>query len=316
MIKLFDAFAGYGGAHFGLAKARLDFECVGISEIDKNASYMYELNHPGIKNYGDITKIKPEELPDFNFFTGGFPCQPFSTAGKGLGDTETRGTLFHDIIRICEHSQPENILLENVKGLLTKRHKHTLATIKSELTRMGYNIRIDLLNTKHYGIPQNRERVWIYATKKKMDPFFTLDPGLKVKPRKLVDYLDKSPDVELYRSEKQIERLIEIHKVDFNVAETSCFDVYNKNVRKDGICICLTEPHHNSIRIVEPPKNGKFRVRKLSGEEHFRLMGFNDGEIKFGKSTYSQICQRAANGWDINIASMIIKKIFDFYHER
>ena len=90
MIKLFDAFAGYGGAHFSLTKAKIDFEPVGFSENDPFASSLYELNHPGVKNYGDITEIVPKNLPDFNFFTGGFPCQPFSSAGLGEGEGDTR----------------------------------------------------------------------------------------------------------------------------------------------------------------------------------------------------------------------------------
>ena len=135
MIRLFDSFAGYGGAHYALAKAKITFEVVGFSENDPFASKLYELNHPGIQNFGDITKIDPENLPDFDFFTGGFPCQPFSSAGLGEGEDDTRGTLFHDVLRICEYKKPEHILLENVKGLITKRHKDTLSTIKNTLEK-------------------------------------------------------------------------------------------------------------------------------------------------------------------------------------
>ena len=313
-IKLFDSFAGYGGAHFALKKAKINHKAVGYSENDKFAIEIYELNHPGVKNFGDITKIKPEELPNFNFFTGGFPCQPFSQAGDGLGIKDTRGTLFHDIIRICEYKQPENILLENVKGLITARHKYTLRTIREELTRIGYNIHVQLLNSKHYGIPQNRERVWIYATKKALPLNFDLAPNPTPLEKDLKYFLDKNPEEHLYLNEKQIDRLIELHKVDFNVTEPCCLDIYNKKVRTDGICVTITEPHHNTMRIVEPPKNGKFIVRKVSTFEHFRLMGFDNGQIKFGDMSYSQICKRAGNGWDINIASIIVKNIFDFYY--
>ena len=317
MIKLFDAFAGYGGAHFSLTKAKIDFEPVGFSENDPFASSLYELNHPGVKNYGDITEIVPKNLPDFNFFTGGFPCQPFSSAGLGEGEGDTRGTLFHDILRVCENKKPEFILLENVKGLVTKRHTSTLNTIKSKLRGLGYYVHVELLNTKYYGIPQNRERVWIYARLdgKKSDypDNFTLAPEkYKVDPIPHLKYfLDENPEDELYRSKKQIERLEEIHKVNFNVEDFCCLDIYNKKIRTDGISITITEPHHNTLRIVEPPIDGVFRVRKLSKAEHFRLMGFDDGQIDFGEQSYQQICKRAGNGWDINLGSIIMKTIFE-----
>jgi DNA (cytosine-5)-methyltransferase 1 len=317
MFTLFDTFAGYGGAHFALKKAKIPHKAVGFSEIEKDAVKIYELNHPNVDNFGDITKIDPKKLPDFNLLTGGFPCQPFSQAGDGLGEGDTRGTLFHDILRICKVKKPDNILLENVKGLLTKRHKHTLETIRKKLIGLGYFVHIELLNTKDYGIPQNRERVWIYATKKEIPfmPEFSLAPNKIELKSTVADYVDKNPDPDLYRSKKQIDRLIELHKVDFNVKEPVCADLYNKKIRTDGVCITITEPHHNNMRIAEPPENGEFRVRKVSGEEHFRLMGFKDGEIDFGDLSYNAICKRAGNGWDINIASIILKNIYDFYYE-
>ena len=311
----FETFAGYGGAHFALKKFNIPHSVIGFSEFDKYAVEIYEHNHKGVKGYGDITKIDPNKLPDFNLFTGGFPCQPFSTAGIGLGEEDIRGTLFHDIIRICEVKQPDNILLENVKGLTTKRHKGTLETIRKELRRIGYeNIHIQLINTKNYGIPQNRERVWIYATKKEIPLGFSLVPEKQPLTKHFEDYLDQKINEELYLNKKQIDRLIEIHKVDLNVDRPYCFDVYNKKIKKEGICMTLTEPHHNATRVVEP-KNGYYRVRKLSTTEHFRLMGFSDGEIDFGNLSYSQICKRAGNGWDINVAGLILKNIYNFYYE-
>jgi DNA (cytosine-5)-methyltransferase 1 len=108
----------------------------------------------------------------------------------------------------------------------------------------------------------------------------------------------------------QIARLEEIHNVDFNVSEPLCLDIYNKKIRHDGTCITITEPHHNSLRVVHPPRNGKFVVRKLSITEHYRLMGLKDGEFNFGNQSYQQLCKRAGNGWDVNITGKIIKRIF------
>jgi DNA (cytosine-5)-methyltransferase 1 len=310
-LKVFEAFAGYGGASFALKKSKIQHEVVGYSENDKYASQIFESNHPGINNFGDITKIDPKELPDFDLFTGGFPCQPFSSAGLGKGELDIRGTLFYDVIRICEHKNPKHILLENVKGLTTKRHKDTFEKILSELKRIGYNVHWKVLNSKNYGVAQNRERLWIYGYKGKLPNDFNIEPTKIELKKRFKHFLDKEPENNLYLNEKQIERLIEKHRVDLNVIEPLCLDIYNKKVRYDGISITITEPHHNSLRVIEVPKNGKYIVRKLSKTEHFRLMGFKDGEFNFGDFSYQQICKRAGNGWDINLVSILIKNIIN-----
>lgn len=308
-LRVFEAFAGYGGGSFGLKRSGVPYRVVGYSEFDKFASEIFELNHPGIKNYGDITNIEPSIVPDFDMFMGGFPCQPFSSAGLGHGELDIRGTLFYDIIRICEIKKPKHLLLENVKGLTTKRHEKTLAKIKSELKRLGYQLNIKLLNTKDYGIPQNRVRVWIYGYLGNLPKDFDLSPKPEELKARFKDYLDEKPPENLFLNEKQIARLEELHKVDFNVPESLCLDIYNKKIRHDGTCITITEPHHNSLRVVHPPENGKYIVRKLSMTEHYRLMGFEDGEFKFGNQSYQQICKRAGNGWDVSITGKILKKI-------
>ncbi|MFV0211771.1 DNA cytosine methyltransferase [Empedobacter falsenii] len=311
MIKVFEAFAGYGGASYGLKKAGVEHEVVGYSEIDKFASALYDCNFPNIKNYGDITKINIKDLPDFDLFTGGFPCQPFSQVGLGKGEQDTRGTLFHNILEICEAKRPQHILLENVKGLLTKRHEKTLSTIIENLEKLGYSVRFKLLNSKDYGIPQNRERVWIYAYLGDLDHSFDLEPEKQDLKIKFKDLLDENPADFLFLNNAQIERLKELYGLDFIVEEPSCVDLYNKNIRKDGISITILEPHHNKMRIAHPPKNNyELIVRKYSVQEHFRLMGFNDGDINFNGQSYQQLCKRAANGWDINLVSKIFNIIF------
>jgi DNA (cytosine-5)-methyltransferase 1 len=311
-LKVFEAFTGYGGAHYGLNRTDINFEVIGISEISEFAIELYNKNFPGIKNFGDITKIDPKKLPDFDLFTGGFPCQPFSTAGLGMGELDIRGTLFYDIIRITQEKKPKYILLENVKGLLTKKHKPTINKIVQELEVLGYNVFVELLNSKDYGIPQNRERVWIFATLDDNFNFtYTIAPPKENLNYRIKDFVDKKVDPSLYKNKKQVSRLIEIHEVDFNVDEPLCFDVYNKKVKTDGICPTITEPHHNSLRIVEPPKKGEFRVRKVSITEQFRLMGFKDGEVDFNNQSYSQLGNRCGNGWDVNLVGKIFNKIFN-----
>ena len=94
-----------------------------------------------------------------------------------------------------------------------------------------------------------------------------------------------------------------------NVPEPLCLDIYNKRIRYDKLCMTITEPHHNTMRVVEPKKDGKFRVRKLTEKEHFRFMGFKDGEIEMGNMSYSELCRAAGNGWEINVVTKILNQI-------
>jgi DNA (cytosine-5)-methyltransferase 1 len=137
------------------------WECVGYSEIDRYAIQVYEKHFPKHKNYGDTTKIDTRELPDFDLLVGGFPCQAFSIAGKRKGFDDTRGTLFFDIARILADKKPKHILLENVKGLLSHEGGNTFTTIIRVLTDLGYFVEWQVLNAKNFGVPQNRERVFI-----------------------------------------------------------------------------------------------------------------------------------------------------------
>jgi len=135
--------------------------CVGYSEIDKYASSIYAKHYPKHRNFGDITTINEKTLPDFDLLVGGFPCQSFSIAGKRGGFGDTRGTLFFDIARIIKQKQPRLLLLENVKGLLSHDKGQTFTTIISTLDELGYDCQWQVLNSKNFGVPQNRERVFI-----------------------------------------------------------------------------------------------------------------------------------------------------------
>lgn len=315
-IRVFEAFAGYGGASFALKRSGVPYEVVGCSENDKFASSLLAQNFPNVKNWGDITKISPSELPDFDLFTGGFPCQPFSSAGlqHGVDDKYGRGVLFWDIIRICEEKQPEYILLENVKGLKAKKFEKTFQTILAELARIGYpDVAHTILNSKDYGIPQNRERLWMFAKKGGLPPLFNLTPPPIPLTTTIADFLDRTPPKEMYLSQEQIAHLKLKHGIDsFLVDSPLCFDVYNKKIKTDGICITITQPEHNSLRVVEVPTSDEIEiVRKMSIDEQLRLMGFNDGELDYTGQSYTQMSKRAGNGWDINLAGILIKHIFN-----
>lgn len=154
--------------------------CVGYSEIDKYAIATYQQHFGGHTNYGDATKINAGELPDFDLLVGGFPCQAFSVAGKRKGFNDTRGTLFFDIARILSEKRPRHLVLENVKGLLSHDSGKTFQTIIGVLTDLGYFVEWQVLNSKDFGVPQNRERVFIVGhlggePRRKVFPIFGTD---------------------------------------------------------------------------------------------------------------------------------------------
>lgn len=134
---------------------------VGYSEIDKFATKVYQRQFEGSRNYGDITKINADTLPDFDCLVGGFPCQAFSIAGRRGGFDDTRGTLFFDLARILRTKQPRLFVFENVKGLLNHDDGRTFATIIQTIDELGYDCQWQVLNSKNHRVPQNRERVII-----------------------------------------------------------------------------------------------------------------------------------------------------------
>jgi DNA (cytosine-5)-methyltransferase 1 len=168
-IRVIDLFAGLGGIRLGFEKAfqRLGYttECVLSSEIKPHAIKAYKQFFKDKHIQGDITKIASDSIPDFDFLLAGFPCQPFSSAGKGLGFEDTRGTLFFEIERILRDKKPFGFLLENVEGLVTHDSGKTLAVIVRHLKALGYHVSWKLINSKEFGLAQARNRVYIAGTK-------------------------------------------------------------------------------------------------------------------------------------------------------
>ena len=161
-IKFFDMFAGIGGFLSGLEVIG-GFECVGYCEIDKYAKQAYEAMYDtgGELYFDDARKIVPEQLPDFDLLVGGFPCQSFSIAGARKGFDDTRGTLFFEIARIAAVKKPKYLYLENVPGLLNHDSGKTFETILRTLDELGYDVCWQVLNSKNFGVPQSRNRVFI-----------------------------------------------------------------------------------------------------------------------------------------------------------
>ena len=160
--RFIDLFAGIGGFRLGFEQA--GYECVFSSELDKDCQLVYQ-NNFGDKPFGDVTKIQTNDLPDFEVLLAGFPCQPFSISGRKKGFEDTRGTLFFEICRIIDAKKPQVVVLENVKHLIHHDQGNTFKTIIQTLEDLGYFVSHALLNSKDFGVPQNRERIIIVAVK-------------------------------------------------------------------------------------------------------------------------------------------------------
>ncbi len=160
-IKFIDLFSGVGGFHKGLTDTG-GYQCVWANEWDKYAASVYRHNFPETPlSTDDIRKVPADSIPDHDLLCAGFPCQAFSVAGKRRGFEETRGTLFYEIARIAERKRPRLLLLENVKGLLSHDNGKTFGVILEVLGGIGYRPEWQVLNSKWFGVPQNRERVFI-----------------------------------------------------------------------------------------------------------------------------------------------------------
>lgn len=175
-IKFIDLFAGIGGIRLGFEQACSELgiksKCVFTSEIKEHAIKVLSQNHPKEKVYGDITQIEAKDIPDFDFLLAGFPCQAFSMAGTRKGFADTRGTLFFDVARILKEKQPYGFVLENVEGLVNHDKKNnsdpignTLKVILDTLEELGYKFNWRVLNSKDFGVPQERKRIYIVGTK-------------------------------------------------------------------------------------------------------------------------------------------------------
>jgi DNA (cytosine-5)-methyltransferase 1 len=165
---MLDLFSGIGGFHKGFEKAGYTFDWVGFCEIDKYANAVYRHRFPKAEELGDVKLIQPKrDLPgNIDIICGGFPCQAFSVAGHRRGFDDSRGTLFFEIARILKYYRESGkpipyLVLENVKGLLSHDGRRTFSIMYKILTDLGYTIEYEVLNTRDYGIPQNRERVFI-----------------------------------------------------------------------------------------------------------------------------------------------------------
>lgn len=328
VMRYFDAFAGIGGFALGIQNAykksrfrtsinnrrmsytegkqvRAELLCVGYSEIDKYASSVYERHFPEHKTYGDITKINTNELPEFDILVGGFPCQTFSIAGKRAGFEDTRGTLFFELARLLRDKQPSYCVFENVKGLISHDNGRTFRTIIETLDGIGYDLQWEVLNSKYFGVPQNRERIFIIGNLRgrPRPEVFPIGADDEVSDGKQSQLASAITATEYKGPSKQRGNIIALTEPGKAQSER----VYSA----DGISPTLRTPTGGNS---QPLMAAGTRIRRLTPIECERLQGFPDNWTALGKDgekiSDTQRYKMCGNAVTVNVVEAIFEKLF------
>lgn len=205
-ITFIDLFAGIGG--FRIALEQSGATCVFSSEINKYACQVYKANF-NEEPSGDITQIKEKDIPAHDVLCAGFPCQAFSKLGMKKGFSDTRGTLFFDIVRIAKHHKPKVIFLENVPGLVSHNKGDTFETIINNLIELGYKVNWKILEATMFGLPQKRKRLFIVAIRNDIDKEFSFPTG-SLTDKTMKDVMESNVDANYFISEERYERIISL----------------------------------------------------------------------------------------------------------
>ena len=310
-----DLFAGIGG--FRIAMQEVGGKCVFSSEWDHHARLTYEANF-GEVPFGDITKIDEKDIPEHDVLCAGFPCQAFSVSGKQKGFDDTRGTLFFDILRIVRHKKPKILFLENVKNLEAHDGGKTLEVILKSLEDEDYSVNFKVLNSGDYGLPQNRERIYIAAFKNGHHSNRFIFPEPINKPVSLIDFLEDNPV-----GAKVIER-DDIYMTKDYRPENNIFGEVNRpnrpiqigKVNKGGQGERIYHPLGHAITLSAygggvGSKTGLYlvggKIRKLSPRECARIQGYPDSFIV--NPVLSQAYKQFGNTVSINVLRKISENI-------
>lgn len=294
-IKVFEAFSGYGSQSLALRNIGVSYEVVAISEIDKYALKAYEVLHEGVKNVGDISKVKVEEIPDHDLFTYSFPCQDISVAGKREHYDKwllKRSSLLWECKRIIEGKKPKYLLMENVKNLVSKKYKEWFDKWCDWLEEQGYTNYYEVLNAKDYGVPQNRERLFMVSILGEHKEYKF--PEKTELLTRLKDVLEGEVEEKYYVSEDMKKRFKakgkkeEKGKEEKAIRLGGCFDKEGRRYQsgsvwdKEGIAPTLDtmQGGYRQPLIIEGIENSRdYKIRKLTPRECFRLMGLSEEDI-------------------------------------
>lgn len=276
-FKFIDLFAGVGGIRRGFES--IGGECIFTSEWNPHSQKTYKANYPNDSHdiYGDITKLDPTTLPDFDLLLAGFPCQAFSLAGKQRGFNDTRGTLFFDVARIIKEKQPKVVFLENVKNLVSHDKGNTFKVITGTLDELGYHVSHRVVNSNKF-VPQKRERIYIVGYRKDLFKLEdTLDLNTLTLPDNkpvIKDILEDSVDPKYTLSDKlwtYLQGHAAKHQARGNGFGCSVVDL-------DGCSRTLSARYHKDGSEVLIPQTGK-NPRKLTPRECARLMGYPESFV-------------------------------------
>lgn len=299
MLKIADLFAGIGGIRLGFERVFDDIECVFSSEIDKFAIQTYKANFNETPS-GDITKIKSDEIPDFDILLAGFPCQPFSSAGLKKGFFDERGGMFFEVVRILRDKKPSMFLLENVKNLKNHNDGNTLEFMIKSLRNLGYDVCFEVLKARDFGLPQNRERIYIVGFNFKTNFIFPKPLNIKTK---LNNILEKNVD-EKYTISDRLWQGHQRRKIENKKAGKGFgYGLFDKNSEYVNTLSARYYKDGSEILIKQVGKN----PRKLTPRECARLQGFKDS-FKIPVSN-NQAYRQFGNSVAINVIENIAKEI-------
>lgn len=303
--KIIDLFAGIGGIRRGFEQAfKNKVKCVFTSEWDKFSQITYKANYPNEDVHGDITLINEKSVPDHDILLAGFPCQPFSQAGLEKGFSDTRGTLFFDIERIILEKKPKVIFLENVKRLRTHDKGNTLKVIKKHLIKAGYkNLHIEVLKARDFGLPQNRERIFIIGfLDDSIDFEFPKPTGV---PTRVGDILEEKVDEKYTISDRLWAGHQRRKKENKLKGKGFGYGIVDRNSEYTNTISARYYKDGSEILIAQEGKN----PRKLTPREAARLQGFPDS-FKIPVSN-NQAYRQFGNSVAVNVIEAIAKNIFD-----
>lgn len=309
MYTLAGLFGGVGGIELGFEQA--GFNVVWANELDEKASITYKLNHSHELRVDDVHNVKPEDLPDIDILTGGFPCQAFSIAGYRKGFEDDRGNLFFEILRLVEVKKPRVIFLENVKNLVGHDNGNTYRVIKEALQSNGYYIKDKVLNGCEYGnVPQNRERIYIVAFSERADFEKFEFPGPIPLTKKLSDVIDfdlKVNDRFYYKREK----CVFYDELEKNIkSKDTIYQWRRRYVRenKSGVCPTLTANMGTGGHNV-PLIYTDLGIRKLTPKECFKLQGFPESFDLPENIAISHLYKQAGNSVVVPVVQRIAENI-------
>jgi len=313
--KFIDLFAGIGGFHIALSNNGAS--CVFSSEWDLKASNIYEQNFK-ITPAGDITKILEKEIPSHDIICGGFPCQAFSVSGNQKGFNDTRGTLFFDIARIAKYHKPKVLFLENVKNLIKHDNGNTLKTILNTLDEIGYNVNYKILNASHFGLPQNRERVYFVCFRKDLVNTFSF-PKETFKPVSVKDILEPNANIDfIERDDINIYKDFKIEIDVFNnvILPNKPVQIGKVNKGGQGERIYHTLGHAITLSAYGGgvgSKTGLYfidgKIRKLTPRECARVQGFPESFKIHPLKT--EAYKQFGNSVAVNVIDAIYKNILN-----